>query len=162
MIVVCDASPIIALALCGQLELLDKLFNVVLIPLEVFNESTIEGKEPTPFIRKWAAGKIVEVSDRQKVNIFNETLDKGESEAIALALEKAADYLLVDEKKGRKTATENRIKVIGSLGVLIMAKRKGLIKLIKPSLDLLRNSSTRISNFLYDQALKIAGETGSR
>jgi predicted nucleic acid-binding protein len=107
MIVVCDASPVIALALCGQLEL----------------------------------------------------LDKRESEAIVLALEKTADYLLVDEKKGRKTAEENGLKVIGSLGVLIMAKRKTLIKSIKPSLDILLNSSTRISDYLYEQALKMTDET---
>jgi predicted nucleic acid-binding protein len=159
MIIVCDSSPIIALALCKQLELLDKLFNDVLIPLEVYNESTKEGKEPTPVIKKWAVGKVVEVIDRQKVNHFNQTLDKGESEAIALALEKMADYLLIDEKKGRKTASENGIQVIGSLGVLIMGKRKGLLQSIKPSLDILRSSSTRISDFLYEQALKIAGET---
>jgi predicted nucleic acid-binding protein len=159
MIIVCDSSPIIALALCGQLELLDRLFNDVLIPQEVYNESTKEGKEPTSAIKKWAVGKVVEVTNRQKVDKLNETLDMGESEAIALALEKTADYLLVDEKKGRKTAIENGIKVIGSLGVLIMAKRRGLLQSIKPSLDLLRLSTTRISEFLYEQALKMAGET---
>jgi predicted nucleic acid-binding protein len=158
MIIVCDSSPIIALALCGQLELLDKLFIDVLIPQEVYNESTKEGKMPTPAIKEWAVGKVVEVIDHEQVNHFNKILDKGESEAIVLALEKTADYLLVDEKKGRKTAVENGIKVIGSLGVLIMAKRKGMLQSIKPSLDVLRQSSTRISEFLYEQALKIAGE----
>jgi predicted nucleic acid-binding protein len=159
MIIVCDSSPVIALALCDQLELLDKLFNDVLIPQEVYNESTKEGKEPTPIIEKWAVGKVVEVIDCQKVNVFNETLDKGESEAIVLYMEKSADYLLIDEKKGRKIAVTNGIKIIGSLGILIMAKRKGLIQSIKPSLDILRPSSTRISDFLYEQALKMTGET---
>jgi predicted nucleic acid-binding protein len=158
MIIVCDSSPIIALALCGQLELLDKMFNDILIPQEVYNESAKEGKEPTPIIKKWAVGKVIEVIDRQKENIFNKTLDKGEAEAIALYLEKSADYLLIDEKKGRKIAIENGIKVIGSLGVLIMAKRKNLLQSIRPSLELLRHSSTRISDFLYEQALKMAGE----
>jgi len=159
MIIVCDSSPIIALALCDQLELLDKLFNDILIPQEVYNETTKEGKEPTPIIKEWATGKVIEVINRQSVNKFNEILDKGESEAIALYLEKSADYLLIDEKKGRKIAMENDIKIIGSIGVLIMAKRKGLIQSIKPSLDIIRHSSTRISDFLYEQALKIAGET---
>jgi len=158
MIIVCDSSPIIALALCNQLELLDKLFNDILIPQEVYNESTKEGKEPTPIIKEWAAGKVIKVINRQNVNIFNETLDKGESEAIALYLEKSADYLLIDEKKGRKIAIENKIKVIGSIGVLIMAKRKGLLQSIKPSLDILQQSSTRISDFLYEQALKITSD----
>jgi len=158
MIIVCDSSPIIALALCDQLELLDKLFNDILIPQEVYNETTKEGKEPTPIIREWAKGKVIEVINRQSVNKFNEILDKGESEAIALYLEKSADYLLIDEKKGRKIAIENEIKIIGSIGVLIMAKREGLIQSIKPSLDIIRHSSTRISNFLYEQALKIVDE----
>jgi predicted nucleic acid-binding protein len=159
MIIVCDASPIIALALCSQLELLDRLFNDVLIPQEVYNESTKEGKEPTPAIKKWAAGKVVEVLNRQKVNEFNEILDKGEAEAITLYLEKSADYLLIDEKKGRKAAIENGIKVIGSLGILVMAKRTGLIQSIKPSLDILHLSSVRVSDILYDQVLKMADET---
>jgi len=159
MIIVCDSSPIIALALCGQLELLDKLFYDILIPQEVYDESTKDGKEPTPIIKEWAVGKIIEVINRRNVNIFNETLDKGEAEAIALYLEKSADYLLIDEKKGRKTAIENKITVIGSIGVLLMAKQKGLLQSVKPSLDILRHSSTRISDFLYEQALRIAGET---
>ena len=158
MIIVCDASPIIALAICDQLELLDKLFNDVLIPQEVYNESTKEGKEPTPIIKQWAIGKITEVTDQQTVSLFNKTLDKGESEAIALYMEKSADYLLIDEKKGRNTAIANGINIIGSLGILIMAKRRGFIQSIKPSLDLLQSSPTRISNFLYEQALKMAGE----
>jgi predicted nucleic acid-binding protein len=158
MIIVCDSSPIIALAICDQLELLGGLFSDILIPLEVYKESVKEGKEPTPIIKNWAVGKIIEVIDHKKINIFSTTLDKGESEAIALYIERSADYLLIDEKKGRKTAVENGIKIIGSLGVLIMAKRKGLIYSIKPSLDIIRNSSTRISDFLYVQALKMAGE----
>jgi predicted nucleic acid-binding protein len=157
MIIVCDSSPIIALALCSQLELLDKMFNDILIPQEVYNESAKEGKEPTPIIKKWAVGKVVEVIDRQKPNIFNETLDKGESEAIALYLEKSADYLLIDEKKGRKIAIENGIKVIGSLGVLIMAKRKNLLQSIRPSLELLRQGFYKDFGFSIRTSVKNGG-----
>lgn len=101
----------------------------------------------------------MEITDRLKADVFGKTLDRGEAEAIALYIEKSADYLLIDEKKGRKTATEHGIRVIGSLGILILAKRKDLLQSIKPSLDLLRTSSTRISDSLYEQALQMANET---
>ena len=85
-------------------------------------------------------------------------LGMGESEAMTLYLEKNADFLLIDERKGRKIASYNNINTVGSLGILLMAKQKGLISAVKPLLNSLQQSNTRISDALYKKTLELAEE----
>ena len=86
------------------------------------------------------------------------TLDKGEAEAIALAKQEASDILLIDELLGRKIAKKHGLKVIGTGGILVEAKRRGLIPLLKPMLDELIKYRYRIDVNLYNEMLKRAGE----
>jgi predicted nucleic acid-binding protein len=158
VIVVCDTSPIVALVVCGKLDLLDRLFDKVYIPQSVYNELTVPGKLGIETIRDWTRGKVKNVQNTQLVQALSLTLDLGESEALALYWEEAANYLLIDEKRGRTIAAMNGVNAIGTLGILILAKSKGLLPLIKPSLGLLKNSSIRISPDLYKRALKATGE----
>jgi predicted nucleic acid-binding protein len=158
MIVVCDSSPVIALATLDALDLLDKLFEEVVIPHHVFDEMTIPGKPESVRIRLWAEGKVVESKDRLLMQAFNLTVDAGEAEAMSLYRERNADFLLIDEKKGRRIALHNHIQVIGSLGILLLSKQRGLLAAIKPLLDVLQQSHIRISHELYRKALTLAGE----
>ncbi|MDR2681260.1 MAG: DUF3368 domain-containing protein [Tannerella sp.] len=158
MIVVCDSSPVIALALLDRLNLLDGLFHEVIIPRSVFNELTVAGKPEASRIRDWAKNKISEAMDKRLLQAFSLSLDAGESEAMSLYWEKNADFLLIDEKKGRRIAMLNNIKIIGSLGILILAKQKNIITSVKPLLDDLQSSYIRISDELYRKALSLAGE----
>jgi predicted nucleic acid-binding protein len=158
MRIVCDASPVIALALCDKLAVLDKLFDDALIPLSVFNELTVPNKHAADKIALWARGRTVEASDKDLVRSFSMVLDAGEAEAIALYKEKGAAYLLIDEKKGRKIASRHGVKIIGTLGVLLAAKEKGLLELIKPSIEMLQKTPLRISDALFQKALDLAGE----
>lgn len=160
MIIVCDCSPLIALALCDKLGLLDSLFAEVIIPETVYNESTKSGKPEAAKIAAWAQGKVKGAVNPTVPQVINLNLGKGESEAIALYWEKSADYLLIDEQKGRQIASFNGIKIIGSLGILLLAKQNGYIDTVKPFLDILRNSTIRISDALYQKTLKLAKETG--
>jgi predicted nucleic acid-binding protein len=159
VIVVCDTSPIVALVVCGKLDLLDRLFSEVYIPKSVYNELTVSGKPGAVEISEWADGKVKGVQNTQLDKVLPLGLDAGESEALALYWEKAADYLLIDEKRGRAIAVMNGMNAIGTLGILLLAKSKGLLPLIKPSLDLLKNSSIRISPYLYKRVLASAGES---
>jgi predicted nucleic acid-binding protein len=65
---------------------------------------------------------------------------------------------LLDEEKARKSAVLAGFKVIGLIGVLIIAKQMGLIKNIKPYIEILREKNFRISNKIVNKALKQAGE----
>jgi predicted nucleic acid-binding protein len=157
-LIVTDSSPLVALAIVGQLELLDKIFAHVLIPETVYREATEEGKPGAAEIAAWGSDKVNKVKDQNTVDAFMTSLDPGESEAMALYEEQKADYLLIDEKKGRKTALVKGMNVIGSIGVLLRAKQDGLISSVKPFVEQLRNSTVYFSDSLLDLALSRAGE----
>jgi predicted nucleic acid-binding protein len=158
MIIVCDASPLIALSLCDKLDLLDTLFKEVVIPEMVYKEVSREGKPEAGKIAAWARGKVQKAGKQTLVQAVNLSLDAGESEAIALYWERLADFLLIDEQRGRRIAVQSGIKIIGTLGILLLAKEQGLISVVKPLLDRLWESPIRISDFLYQDILKLANE----
>jgi predicted nucleic acid-binding protein len=158
MAIVSDASSIIALAVCEKLDLLDKLFGQVYIPQAVFDELIIPNKPNVEMITEWAKNRIIPVKNTTTVAAFSLNLDPGESEALSLFWEIAADYLLIDEKKGRTIASRNGVKTIGAIGILLSAKQTGLLAEVKSSLDRLMNAGFRMSNILYRQILEKAGE----
>jgi predicted nucleic acid-binding protein len=87
-------------------------------------------------------------------------LDQGEAEAIALALEVGGDLLLVDERRGRRAALRLQVRILGTLGLLIEAKIKGLIPAVQPILDeLLHRAGFRLSPDLYARVLQETGES---
>jgi len=98
---------------------------------------------------------FVEVSSN--IN-FNVTLGKGESEAIILYKELNGDFLLCDDKKAKKFAQNFGITVIGSLGILLKAKERGLITHIKPLLNILKSSKVFIDEKTCSLVLKMANE----
>lgn len=158
MILICDSSPLIALSIIDKLTLLDSFFKEVFVPTSVFNEATIQGKPESQRIAEWAQGKITTATNKHLVRSFSLLLNAGESEAMSLYFEKKADFLLIDEKKGRKIAVYSKINIVGSLGILLLAKQKGLITSVKPLLDRLQQSYIRISNELYLKTLILADE----
>jgi predicted nucleic acid-binding protein len=78
---------------------------------------------------------------------------------MALYWETEADFLLIDEKRGRLIAHRNGIKTIGTVGILLSSKQRGLISSVKPFLDMLLHNGFHISDILYHQILDRAGES---
>lgn len=86
---------------------------------------------------------------------MQQDLDRGEAEAIALAVEEEADLLLMDERIGRESANHLGLRYAGLVGVLIEAKSKALVREVKPLLDALRDvAGFRLSQDLYARVLK--------
>lgn len=161
MIVVSDASPIIGLSAVGKLALLRRLYETILIPASVAREIT-EGELGKPGIEDLRASDWIVIQPAENsflVRALAGELDKGEAEAIALAVEQRAGLLLIDERRARKVAERLGIRVVGVLGVLVEAKQKGLLPAVRPVLeDLLEKAGFRISADLYRRVLEVSGE----
>ncbi|MBP9164636.1 MAG: DUF3368 domain-containing protein [Leptospiraceae bacterium] len=143
MIIISDTSPIINLAVIGRLDILPKLFGTVVIPKEVFEEITANGKdEPgSEEIRNANWISVQESQNKELIHTLQEVLDQGESSAIALAIELNADYLLIDESLGREYAKEYNVHVMGLIGVLFEAKKQGIVLEVMPIVDSLMNEA---------------------
>ena len=160
MIVVSDTSPILNLARIGRLELLASLYKQVLIPPAVFGELAVS-RDALPVMDLASVSWIVLETPRNqdRVQELREVLDAGEAEAIVLAVERQAELLLVDERRGRRMAEALGLRITGLLGVLAHAKRAGLITSIKPVLDeLIQNAKFWIGPDLYREVLAELGE----
>jgi predicted nucleic acid-binding protein len=90
--------------------------------------------------------------------LLRRRLGAGEWEALALAIELKADWIILDDLPARRSAQAAGLNVIGTLGTLVTAKRTGLLKLIRPELDALLRTSFFLSPRLYDEVLQAAGE----
>lgn len=160
MIIVSDTTPISELTKVEYLDLLPQLFGKVVIPQGVFNELQI-GQHPAAFIvQNLAWLEVVTVDNQQLVEELQKSfnLHNGESEAIALAEEIGASQLLIDEKAARKVAKARKLPIIGTMGILLLAKRRGLLDSVKDVLNEMQAKGTRISVSLYEQVLTLAGE----
>lgn len=161
MKVVSNASPLINLARIGQLSLLPRIFGRLLIPEAVWQEVVVDG-EDQPGAKEICQADWVEravVSNHQLVRSLRQELDPGEAEAIALAVEINADWLLMDERLGRQTARHFGLGYIGLIGILKVAKQRGEIAALRPLLEQLRDlAGFRISPVLYEQVLREMGE----
>lgn len=161
MVVVGDASVLINLAWLGKLSLLEALFGELFVPRAVWDEIVERGagKPGSAEIRAAAWVKVGSVANTPLVRVLQQYLDAGEAEAIALALEMDADLLLMDERLGRSTAHHLGLKLIGVIGILVLAKERDHLAAIKPELDYLRQvAGFYISESLYQRVLQDTGE----
>jgi len=161
VIVVADTSVILNLAFVGQEHLLTRLFGEVLIPPAVHAEFLRLTSAPGRF-----AGLILPPSLQTRPAIAipaslreDQRLDAGETEALALALELHADFVLMDEAAGRQVALQHGLVPIGVLGLLVEGKRKGLVPAVAPILrTLVEQVRFRASQSLLRETLRLANE----
>jgi predicted nucleic acid-binding protein len=148
-IIISDTSCLIILDKIGQLDLLQQLFETVVITPEIQEEFG----EVLP---DWITVQNVQNSFMTKV--FSEQVDLGEASAIALALEHSEHLLIIDDNKGRKLAKSLELNFTGTLGILVKAKKEGIIPLLKPILEQIEQTDFRISNKLKAIVLKQISE----
>lgn len=130
--VVSDAGPLIALAKLNLLHLLERLYGRVYFPGSVYKEAVVEGLrqglEDAHTLRLFLIQEGWETMEVENApdELLSLHLDQGELESLALALDMNA-LLLIDEERGREVARRHRVKVRGTLGILIEAYRRGFI-----------------------------------
>lgn len=161
MKVVSNTSPLLNLAIIGELSLLHRLFQKVIVPDAVWSELEAHLSKPgMPAmlgIPSWVEKRAL--ASRPLVNSLSLELDSGEAEALALAVEMDADLVLLDERLARRVASRLGLKFAGLLGLLVEAKRRGLIPLVAPKLDALRaQAGFWLGDSLYERVLSEVGE----
>ena len=157
-LVVSNTTPIITLAQVEQLPLLQQLYGTVLIPPAVRAEILAGGQRVgAKELRQATYIKTIPLQDPRRADLLSD-LDRGEAEAIALAMEQNANLLIMDERLGRRHATRLGLNLTGSIGVLVKAKQVGYISAVKPLLHKLAQSNIHLSPTLIKQALTLAGE----
>lgn len=136
MIVVSNTSPVIAFGKLNRFSILEAVFGKIIIPGYVFLElNNLKYKDEINL--KESVFKTEEISFVDP--LLEKELDRREAEAITLALKKNADWLIIDERKGRNIAKNvYGINVIGTAGILLKAKESGIINQVSPLLQELK------------------------
>ena len=156
--VISNNSPLVGLFGLNLLSLLKDLYTEVWIPREVEKEFL----KKDPIVRREALKnapwiKTVDLTNPQAAAVYI-GLDAGEAEALTLADEHDARLILLDEKIGRREAKKIGLAVKGTAGILLEAKKEGLIDVVEPLLIRLQDNGMHLSERLINKALQAAGE----
>lgn len=142
---VSNTSPLANLAVIGRLELVWEQFGGIWVPEAVSGEldrlGHRRGQERLSEARQKGLLQVQRIENRTAAELLAGQLDRGEAEAIVLAEESKADWLLMDERDGRLQARRMGLQVTGVLGVLIKAKLDGRLERVRPELDRLRSEA---------------------
>ena len=159
MIVVSDTTPLISLLKIDRIDLLEKLFGQVLIPQAVFEELTADERFKLEADQISSKQFIIvkAVQNLESASILKRAtgLDQGESEAIVLTDELNADVLLMDEAKGRAVSSQMGLKIMGTIGILMVAYEEKELSSddVKWCIEVLQNAGRHISQKYYQMLI---------
>lgn len=154
--VVVNTTPLIALAGIGKLELLQLLYDEVMIPDAVLNELESEPARSLVLKADWIQKKTITHPERK--DLFRARLHSGEVEVMILAEEESADLVIMDDNAAKKTAKFLGQNVTGTLGVLVKAKQRDLINEVSPLVQSLIDDGFYVDDKTKTMVLKSSGE----
>lgn len=156
MIAACDSGPLIWLSRVDRFSILPKLFTEILIPPAVHFETVVNASGYSNAHDVQAAieagwMKVQAPTHVLEIPSLSARLHAGEAETIALAAEQQTDAVLLDDRRAREYATEQGLRIIGTVGLLLMARERGGEPNLKGILDQMRDQGFRLSENLYRQ-----------
>ena len=151
MIVVSDTTPLNYLILTDTIEVLATIFGRVHAPAAVIEE--LSHPRSPEAVRMWAVSPPAWLTVQDPAHTGPSKLGRGETAAIALALELKADHVLIDDRDANREATRSGLKVVGTLGILEEAGKRGLID-IEQKVQELKATNFRASDELYQTLLE--------
>jgi len=158
--IVLDTSLLLYLGRIGKVDVLPLLYKEVSVPEKVVQEldagRLMRGDTIDPRVLDWVS--VVPVSQEEIDALPSNQLGIGEQSVITYAKIHAGNVAGLDDRLARLFAEQLGIKVVGMIGVLLKAKRAGLISSLSPVLESARNQGFRMSKELYQEALLLAGE----
>ena len=154
--VIVNTTPLIALAGIGHLNLLRQLYTEIMIPVAVYHEIISEPARSLVSAAEWIT--VEKITGTIQKSGFSSRLHAGEIEVIILVQEVGADLLIMDDNAAKKTAKYLGLTVTGTMGVLLRAKKEGLISEVKPLLEGLIGDGLYVSPTVQNYVLEQAGE----
>jgi predicted nucleic acid-binding protein len=163
MVVVCDSSALINLALISQLHLLKEMFDGVLISPGVYHEVVHrgEGRVGSEAVRDASYICVVQLRSPGHVEAYIDPLSQTDAEVIVLAQERDADLVITRDRRLRRRARQEGLAAITTFALLVDAKEEGFIHEVKPLLDEMRRKGVPIRAGTYREVLRQAGELPS-
>ena len=157
---VINASPVILLAKAEIIRFLPVLCETLVIPAAVLGEvQNVRVSDAGRFWLESEGKKFVHVLPAIHPILATWQGGAGEAEVISWALQNPGFTAILDDRRARSFAMENRVPVLGSLRVIVLAKERGLIPKAKIALERLRGAGAYVSDELIDRAISLAGET---
>ncbi|MDI6801729.1 MAG: DUF3368 domain-containing protein [Thermodesulfovibrionales bacterium] len=163
MKVIVNTGPLLFLSKINRLPILQKFGNIV-VPKGVISEINIKQDIVATSVTKALSGwlKVKTVKDKALLNVLTKELDGGEAEVICLALEQKADqkadWVILDDQDARRFAHRYGLNVIGTLGLLAWAKKRGFIKSFLTEVEKLRTAGFYATVTLIEKLSEEAGE----
>lgn len=158
--IACDTGPLIALSAIEHLDLLPRLYTRVVAPRAVIDELRAGG-EGRP-VRSFAEADWLEIAeDVQPEPLLAAELGAGEAATIAFAARERVSLVLLDDRRARRIADQAYgLRVKGTAGVLVAARRAGLVTRVRPLLQAMTANGYYLSPRLIEAACAAAGESG--
>ena len=157
--VIVNATPLIILSHIGHLAILRSLYTEIIIPRAVYKEVCAKPDSACRQIKDnldWV--QVRDISHPMDRQMYQARLHAGEVEVMILARETEADLLIIDDNAAKKTAKYLGFTVTGTLGVLLKAKRQGLVQEVRPLLEAMRKNGFYVSSTVIKMALATAHE----
>jgi predicted nucleic acid-binding protein len=156
---VVNASPLIHFARIDRLDLLDSLAKPLILPEAVLREIQAGSDRDATADRIKSLSSILQVEDRpvpDRIRLWD--LGAGESQVLAHGLERPESEVVLDDLAARRCARSLGLPMIGTLGVVILCRHRGVIDAARPVIETLRQAGLRLKQALMDEALAKVGE----
>jgi predicted nucleic acid-binding protein len=158
--VIVNSTPIIALSSIDSLHLLKEIYGTIIIPnavkMEIEAKKKSKAQTQIEAFSEWIQIGTIKNTDQKR--IFRTQLHDGEVEVIILGQELDADLLVIDDYVAREYAKYLGFNIVGTVGILLLAKTMGLIHQIKPLVDRMVANNIYVSDRLYSEIMQLAGE----
>ncbi len=157
--VIVNSTPLIILCNIGKLEILKELYGAIMIPQAVYAEVTAKKDSACQQIVSADWIHVEQIQDQSDKMMYKSRLHEGEVEVMILAQEsKKVDLVVIDDNAAKKTAKYLGLPVTGTMGVLLKAKKRGVVKEIRPILESMKERGFYISGEIERLVLEQAEE----
>jgi predicted nucleic acid-binding protein len=154
-----NASPIICLSKAGLADILPALFRDIVVP-EAVRKEILAKEEADLKGERWASYKWMKIVDDFGIapQVASWDLGQGESSVISFVMEHPDFWAVLDDREARRCSTALHCRFIGTLGIIVLAKKRGVIPSIRRNLERLKEAGLWLSDELVDQVCRRSGE----